>query len=205
LVNWIPIVGGLVGLYGLYLAVVGIREKHSTLNDDGQGRARGALADGRDHYPSVARGTGGRRRVPEPLRLEGGKRGGGSEKPWNTKIINRTKKETDEPEDLAIDIVGALVFFLLVAPVVGLVIGNVIGAVIDRDGGLRVRTEQPTSVGELRDSYALETGSLEVNLQDLELPQGTTDVKAAVYTGALTVVCPRAWTSRRRRRSATVP
>ena len=30
LVNWIPIIGGLVGLYGLYLAVVGIREMHST-------------------------------------------------------------------------------------------------------------------------------------------------------------------------------
>lgn len=30
LVNWIPVVGGLVALYGLYLAVVGIREMHST-------------------------------------------------------------------------------------------------------------------------------------------------------------------------------
>ena len=30
LVNWIPIVGGLLALYGLYLAVVGIREMHST-------------------------------------------------------------------------------------------------------------------------------------------------------------------------------
>jgi len=30
LLNWIPIIGGLVGLYGLYLAVVGIREMHST-------------------------------------------------------------------------------------------------------------------------------------------------------------------------------
>jgi hypothetical protein len=30
LVNWIPLVGGLLGLYGLYLAVVGIREMHST-------------------------------------------------------------------------------------------------------------------------------------------------------------------------------
>jgi hypothetical protein len=30
LVNWIPIIGGLLALYGLYLAVVGIREMHST-------------------------------------------------------------------------------------------------------------------------------------------------------------------------------
>jgi hypothetical protein len=30
LVNWIPILGGLLALYELYLAVVGIREMHST-------------------------------------------------------------------------------------------------------------------------------------------------------------------------------
>ena len=30
LVNWIPVIGGLLALYGLYLAVVGIREMHST-------------------------------------------------------------------------------------------------------------------------------------------------------------------------------
>jgi hypothetical protein len=30
LVNWIPFVGGLLALYGLYLAVVGIRQMHAT-------------------------------------------------------------------------------------------------------------------------------------------------------------------------------
>jgi hypothetical protein len=30
LVNWIPFIGGLLALYGLYLAVVGIREMHAT-------------------------------------------------------------------------------------------------------------------------------------------------------------------------------
>jgi hypothetical protein len=30
LVNWIPLVGPLVALYGLYLSIVGIREMHST-------------------------------------------------------------------------------------------------------------------------------------------------------------------------------
>ena len=30
LVNWIPVIGGLLALYGLYLAVVGIREVHAT-------------------------------------------------------------------------------------------------------------------------------------------------------------------------------
>jgi Cell wall-active antibiotics response 4TMS YvqF len=89
-------------------------------------------------------------------------------------------------------IIGAVLLFLLVAAVVsGLVIGGVIGAVTDRGGGLQVRTEQPTSTDELRDSYDLETGSLEVNLEDLDLPQDTTDLEANVDTGALTVVVPR--------------
>jgi hypothetical protein len=30
LVNWIPVIGGLLGLYGLYLTIVGIREIHAT-------------------------------------------------------------------------------------------------------------------------------------------------------------------------------
>lgn len=30
LVNWIPLIGGLLALYGLYLAVIGVREMHDT-------------------------------------------------------------------------------------------------------------------------------------------------------------------------------
>ena len=44
---------------------------------------------------------------------------------------------------------------------------------------------------ELRDSYRLETGSLEINLQDLTLSDGTTEVAADVENGALTVVVPQ--------------
>jgi hypothetical protein len=87
---------------------------------------------------------------------------------------------------------GAIVLFLLVAAVVaGLVIGGVIGAVTDREGSVQVRTEQPQSIDELRDSYQLEAGSLEVNLQDVEFPEGTTDLEASVENGALTVVVPK--------------
>ena len=93
---------------------------------------------------------------------------------------------------IALVIVGAIVLFLLVAAVVaGLVIGGVIGAVTDREGGLQVRTEQPASIDELRESYQLETGSLEVNLEDVDFPEGTTDLEASVENGALTVVVPR--------------
>ncbi len=93
---------------------------------------------------------------------------------------------------IALVIVGAIVLFLLVAAVVaGLVIGGVIGAVTDREGGLQVRTEQPASIDELRERYQLETGSLEVNLEDVDFPEDTTELEASVENGALTVVVPR--------------
>ena len=92
---------------------------------------------------------------------------------------------------IALVVVGAALLFLLVAAVVaGLVIGGVVGAVAGRDGGLEVRTEKPASIEELRDSYRLETGTLEINLQDLSLPEGTTEVEAGIENGALTVVVP---------------
>ena len=93
---------------------------------------------------------------------------------------------------VALVIVGAIALFLVVAAVVaGLVIGGVIGALTNRDDGLEVRTEQPASMDELRDTYQLETGSLEINLTDVEFPEGTTEVKASIENGALTVVVPR--------------
>jgi hypothetical protein len=93
---------------------------------------------------------------------------------------------------LALVIVGAIVLFLLVAAVVaGLVIGGVVGALTDRPGGLQVRTEQPQSIDELRDSYRLETGSLEVDLEDVQFPEDTTDLKTTIENGALTVVVPK--------------
>jgi predicted membrane protein len=93
---------------------------------------------------------------------------------------------------IALVIMGAIVLFLVVAAVVaGLVIGGVIGAVTDQEGSVQVRTEQPASIDELRESYQLEAGSLEINLQDVEFPEGTTDLEADVENGALTVVVPR--------------
>jgi predicted membrane protein len=93
---------------------------------------------------------------------------------------------------IALVIVGAIVLFLLVAAVVaGLVIGGLIGAATDREGSVQVRTEQPASIDELRESYQLEAGSLEINLEDVEFPEGTTDLEASVENGALTVVVPR--------------
>ncbi|MDQ3965591.1 MAG: YIP1 family protein [Actinomycetota bacterium] len=33
--NWIPIIGPLLALYGIYLSIVGIREMHETTTDKG--------------------------------------------------------------------------------------------------------------------------------------------------------------------------
>lgn len=87
-------------------------------------------------------------------------------------------------------VLAGVLLVVLAAVVAGLVVSRVVGEVADREDGL-VRTEQPTSMEELRDSYELDIGALELNLEDLNLPQGTTDVEARVDDGVLTVVVPR--------------
>lgn len=89
---------------------------------------------------------------------------------------------------LIIVLAGGLLI-LLAAVVAGLVISNVVGTFADR-GDLAVRTERPTSADELRDRYELDAGVLELDLRDLELPEGTTELEARVDDGLLTVVVP---------------
>ena len=92
---------------------------------------------------------------------------------------------------VALVIVAAVVLLLLLAAVIaGLVISRVAQTVSDREDGL-LRTERPTSMDELRDSYELDVGALELNLEDLGLPEGTTEVEARVDDGVLTVVVPQ--------------
>lgn len=92
---------------------------------------------------------------------------------------------------LVIGILAAIVLGLVAAAVIaGLIVGAIVRAV-DDGGGVSLRTERPTSVEELQDSYELESGALELNLGDLELPAGTTEVRARGDAGVLTVVVPR--------------
>lgn len=86
-------------------------------------------------------------------------------------------------------VLAAVLLVLLAAVVAGLVISRVVGTIADREDGL-VRTEQPTSMEDLRDSYELDIGALALNLEDLDLPEGTTQVEARVNDGVLTVVVP---------------
>lgn len=93
---------------------------------------------------------------------------------------------------LIIGIVVAVVLGLSVAAVIaGLVVGFVVRSVSEGGGDASFRTEQPASIEELQDSYELDSGSLEINLTDVELSKGTTEVQARGNTGALTVVVPR--------------
>jgi predicted membrane protein len=87
-------------------------------------------------------------------------------------------------------VLAGVLLILLAAVVAGLVISNVVGNVADR-GDVSVRTEQPTSVDELRDRYEVNAGALELNLEDLDLPEGTTQVEARVDDGVLAVIVPR--------------
>lgn len=88
-------------------------------------------------------------------------------------------------------VLAAVLLLVLAAVVAGLVIGRVAQSVADREGGLQVKTEQPTSIDELKDNYEVDLGSLELNLENLDLPEGTTDVEARVDDGAVTVVVPQ--------------
>lgn len=86
-------------------------------------------------------------------------------------------------------VLAGVLLVVLAAVVAGLVVSRVVGEVADREDGL-VRTERPTSMEELRDSYELDVGALELNLEGLNLPEGTTDVEARVDDGVLTVMVP---------------
>jgi hypothetical protein len=79
--------------------------------------------------------------------------------------------------------IGILLVLVLATIAAGVAIGIVLSSVADREGDFSFRTEQPSSIDELEDSYELGTGSLEVNLSNIELPEGTTEVEPRVDAG----------------------
>lgn len=102
-----------------------------------------------------------------------------------------------DQRNVIIGIVVAVVLGLAVAAVIaGLVIGFVVRSVSEGEGDVSFRTERPANIEELRGNYEFDLGSLEINLTDVEVPDGTTEVQARGDTGALTVVVPRGATVR---------
>ena len=81
----------------------------------------------------------------------------------------------------------------LIVPALALVLplGIVAAADIDLDGGVGDREYHPATVAELRDQYEIGIGSIDVDLRDVELPTGRTDLDIDVGMGEALVYVPR--------------
>jgi phage shock protein PspC (stress-responsive transcriptional regulator) len=81
----------------------------------------------------------------------------------------------------------------LIVPALALVLplGIVAAADIDLDGGVGDRDYRPATMGELRDQYEIGIGGIDVDLTDLDLPAGRTDLDVDVGIGEAIVYVPR--------------
>jgi phage shock protein PspC (stress-responsive transcriptional regulator) len=81
----------------------------------------------------------------------------------------------------------------LIVPALALVLplGVVAAADIDLDGGIGDRTYHPGSPSEMRDTYELGIGGLDVDLTDVDLPAGSTDLGVQLGMGDAVVYVPR--------------
>ncbi len=80
----------------------------------------------------------------------------------------------------------------LIVPALALVLplGFVAAADIDLDGGVGEREYRPAAMSELRDRYELGIGELDVDLRDVDLPNGRTDMAIDVGIGEVVVYVP---------------
>lgn len=85
---------------------------------------------------------------------------------------------------------GGARWLVIPALVMAVPLGLVAGAGIDVDGGVGDRDHHPTRVAELKEGYELGIGELRLDLRDLDLPMGRTDLKADLGIGELQVLVP---------------
>jgi phage shock protein PspC (stress-responsive transcriptional regulator) len=80
----------------------------------------------------------------------------------------------------------------LIVPALALVLplGVVAAADIDLDGGVGDRDYRPATMSQVRDRYDLGIGSLRVDLRDVDLPQGETDLAVKVGVGEAVLYVP---------------
>jgi phage shock protein PspC (stress-responsive transcriptional regulator) len=80
----------------------------------------------------------------------------------------------------------------LIVPALALVLplGVVAAGDLDLEGGVGERQYRPATMSELRDRYELGIGALDVDLRDLELPSGRTDMAVEVGLGEAVVYVP---------------
>jgi predicted membrane protein len=84
---------------------------------------------------------------------------------------------------------GLMVIGLVLTLVLALAVGTDWGLEVTLVGGVGERVEQPTTPADLRD-YRLAVGSLTVDLGGLQVPAGTTTVRARIGLGQLVVKAP---------------
>jgi phage shock protein PspC (stress-responsive transcriptional regulator) len=80
----------------------------------------------------------------------------------------------------------------LIVPALALVLplGVVSAAGIDLDGGIGDRDYRPATMSQLRDRYDIGIGSLRVDLRDIDLPAGVTDLAVNVGIGEAVLYVP---------------
>ena len=80
----------------------------------------------------------------------------------------------------------------LIVPALALVLplGVVAAADIDLDGGIGEREYRPATMSQLRDHYEIGIGGLDVDLTDLDLPTGRTDLDIDVGLGEAVIYVP---------------
>jgi phage shock protein PspC (stress-responsive transcriptional regulator) len=80
----------------------------------------------------------------------------------------------------------------LIVPALALVLplGVVAAAGIDLDGGIGDRDYRPAAMSEVRDHYEVGIGGLDLDLRDVDLPAGRTDLKVDVGLGDALVYVP---------------
>ena len=86
---------------------------------------------------------------------------------------------------------GGARWLIVPALLLALPVGVVSAADIDLDGGIGEREYRPTSVVEMKDTYQLGMGRLEVDLRDVTLPRGDRTMKVDLGVGEALVYVPR--------------
>lgn len=86
--------------------------------------------------------------------------------------------------------VGGARWLIVPALIVALGLGVVAAADLDLEGGVGGRYYRPTSTADLREGYDLGAGELRVDLRELRLPQGRTDLRLELGFGEVIVYVP---------------
>jgi phage shock protein PspC (stress-responsive transcriptional regulator) len=86
--------------------------------------------------------------------------------------------------------IGGARWLVVPALVLAIPLGLAAAAGIDTDGGVGDRDYHPTRVAELKNGYELGIGELRVDLRDLDLPAGRTDVKVDIGIGHVEMLVP---------------